>query len=119
MFAVLRPRSSILFFFFFNDTATTEIYTLSLTTLFRSRWLGDAGAGLLSALGCRHGGAAQPRSGDGSPQGVAGHGAGSLVAQGSGTGLQGSGRAVPAADRSGARAARRRLRALLRAAAGA
>src|SRR5256886_7492585 len=24
------------FFFFFNDTATTEIYTLSLTTLFRS-----------------------------------------------------------------------------------
>src|SRR5688572_31221554 len=26
-------------FFFFNDTATTEIYTLSLTTLFRSRRL--------------------------------------------------------------------------------
>src|SRR5260221_8888230 len=26
----------ISFFFFFNDTATTEIYTLSLTTLFRS-----------------------------------------------------------------------------------
>src|SRR5690349_22864186 len=25
-----------LFFFFFNDTATTEIYTLSYTTLFRS-----------------------------------------------------------------------------------
>src|SRR3982750_4927364 len=25
------------FFFFFNDTATTEIYTLSLPTLFRSR----------------------------------------------------------------------------------
>src|SRR3989440_8048067 len=24
------------FFFFFNDTATTEIYTLSYTTLFRS-----------------------------------------------------------------------------------
>ena len=24
------------FIFFFNDTATTEIYTLSLTTLFRS-----------------------------------------------------------------------------------
>src|SRR5436309_4710079 len=24
------PRSSFLFFFFFNDTATTEIYTLSL-----------------------------------------------------------------------------------------
>src|SRR5437870_10384588 len=27
---------AFLFFFFFNDTATTEIYTLSLTTLFRS-----------------------------------------------------------------------------------
>src|SRR5256885_10718055 len=26
-----------MFFFFFNDTATTEIYTLSYTTLFRSR----------------------------------------------------------------------------------
>src|SRR5438309_10975032 len=25
------------FFFFFNDTATTEIYTLSYTTLFRSK----------------------------------------------------------------------------------
>src|SRR3712207_7379619 len=25
-----------MFFFFFNDTATTEIYTLSYTTLFRS-----------------------------------------------------------------------------------
>ena len=25
-----------MYFFFFNDTATTEIYTLSLTTLFRS-----------------------------------------------------------------------------------
>src|SRR5450432_2070649 len=31
------PRSCIgLLFFFFNDTATTEIYTLSHTTLFRS-----------------------------------------------------------------------------------
>src|SRR5438105_11704592 len=28
--------SSSLFLFFFNDTATTEIYTLSLHTLFRS-----------------------------------------------------------------------------------
>src|SRR5207253_11254284 len=28
--------SSSTLFFFFNDTATTEIYTLSLTTLFRS-----------------------------------------------------------------------------------
>src|SRR2546422_8152368 len=30
-------RSIQSFFFFFNDTATTEIYTLSYTTLFRSR----------------------------------------------------------------------------------
>src|SRR5688572_20515846 len=29
-------RSCLLTFFFFNDTATTEIYTLSYTTLFRS-----------------------------------------------------------------------------------
>src|SRR5947208_10839554 len=28
--------SSLSFFFFFNDTATTEIYTLPYTTLFRS-----------------------------------------------------------------------------------
>src|SRR3712207_8783865 len=34
---ILQVFTSI--FFFFNDTATTEIYTLSLTTLFRS---GDA-----------------------------------------------------------------------------
>src|SRR6267142_6263410 len=33
MFIVLLH---IIFFFFFNDTATTEIYTLSYTTLFRS-----------------------------------------------------------------------------------
>src|SRR2546426_3768090 len=32
----LRLRSPFLFFFFFNDTATTEIYTLSLHELFRS-----------------------------------------------------------------------------------
>src|SRR3989337_4068850 len=30
------PSFSPSFFFFFNDTATTEIYTLSHTTLFRS-----------------------------------------------------------------------------------
>src|SRR6266542_5343812 len=30
------PKRPILSFFFFNDTATTEIYTLSYTTLFRS-----------------------------------------------------------------------------------
>src|SRR3712207_7902027 len=35
--------SCICRFFFFNDTATTEIYTLSHTTLFRS--LGEAGVG--------------------------------------------------------------------------
>src|SRR5690349_24224064 len=29
---------SVYISFFFNDTATTEIYTLSLTTLFRSFW---------------------------------------------------------------------------------
>src|SRR5258705_1351029 len=29
--------AGVVVFFFFNDTATTEIYTLSLTTLFRSR----------------------------------------------------------------------------------
>src|SRR2546429_9282366 len=28
----------VFFFFFFNDTATTEIYTLSYTTLFRSAY---------------------------------------------------------------------------------
>src|SRR5436190_4357280 len=33
-------------FFFFNDTATTEIYTLSLTTLFRS---GNRGGDFSSA----------------------------------------------------------------------
>src|SRR2546428_3361831 len=31
-----------LFFFFFNDTATTEISTFPYTTLFRSRWVGPA-----------------------------------------------------------------------------
>src|SRR2546430_8869431 len=31
--------AAIVCFFFFNDTATTEIYTLSYTTLFRSRSL--------------------------------------------------------------------------------
>src|SRR2546425_7745789 len=29
-FRVMTPRFLVLFFFFFNDTATTEIYTLSL-----------------------------------------------------------------------------------------
>src|SRR2546430_7728660 len=31
------PESMRIFFFFFNDTATTEIYTLPYTTLFRSQ----------------------------------------------------------------------------------
>src|SRR3712207_8587511 len=48
-------------FFFFNDTATTEIYTLSYTTLFRSttpaggpcpRWARNA-AGTASGTSCR------------------------------------------------------------------
>src|SRR5574340_1473756 len=33
---VIRPKHKIFLFFFFNDTATTEIYTLSLHALFRS-----------------------------------------------------------------------------------
>src|SRR5690349_24708378 len=33
----LSFRVLLLFIFFFNDTATTEIYTLSYTTLFRSQ----------------------------------------------------------------------------------
>src|SRR2546429_5217020 len=32
-----RPRTLCSHFFFFNDTATTEIYTLSLHALFRSQ----------------------------------------------------------------------------------
>src|SRR2546430_16024903 len=32
----IYPDLPIFFFFFFNDTATTEIYTLPYTTLFRS-----------------------------------------------------------------------------------
>src|SRR5437588_8005775 len=33
----------LILFFFFNDTATTEIYTLSYTTLFRSWWCPPVG----------------------------------------------------------------------------
>src|SRR5574337_1502504 len=36
IFCRIIRTSTLIFFFFFNDTATTEIYTLSLTTLFRS-----------------------------------------------------------------------------------
>src|SRR5574337_1196535 len=38
IFCRIIRTSTLIFFFFFNDTATTEIYTLSLTTLFRSAW---------------------------------------------------------------------------------
>ena len=34
---VMRERISVVEFFFFNDTATTEIYTLSLHDAFRSK----------------------------------------------------------------------------------
>src|SRR5436853_1525215 len=37
-------------FFFFNDTATTEIYTLSLQTLFRSQACSMASVGRLTCL---------------------------------------------------------------------
>src|SRR5437762_13682776 len=36
LFIVRYIYSTFIHFFFFNDTATTEIYTLSYTTLFRS-----------------------------------------------------------------------------------
>src|SRR2546426_8301260 len=39
------------FFFFFNDTATTEIYTLSYTTLFRSSTLRPTSGGRGRASG--------------------------------------------------------------------
>src|SRR5437764_14583431 len=35
-FCILHVFYIVFLFFFFNDTATTEIYTLSLHTLFRS-----------------------------------------------------------------------------------
>src|SRR2546427_4744177 len=40
--AALLSRWITFLFFFFNDTATTEIYTLSYTTLFRSQDFLDA-----------------------------------------------------------------------------
>src|SRR5262249_59638741 len=45
------PLSTLffLFFFFFNDTSPPEIYTLSLTTLFRSLDSSDSQSGLTSA----------------------------------------------------------------------
>src|SRR5256885_12976293 len=41
-------------FFFFNDTATTEIYTFPYTTLFRSRSSGRKVPGALRAARRRH-----------------------------------------------------------------
>src|SRR6516164_512838 len=35
--SLARPMTRFAYFFFFNDTATTEIYTLPYTTLFRSQ----------------------------------------------------------------------------------
>src|SRR2546425_3483552 len=54
-FACAAPCLTV--FFFFNDTATTEIYTLSLHTLFRSRAAGDPrgearGSGSARHRGC-------------------------------------------------------------------
>src|SRR3989441_7971112 len=46
-FFYLSPLHSV--FFFFNDTATTEIYTLSYTTLFRSLRLPEQPVGDLGA----------------------------------------------------------------------
>src|SRR5215203_6901274 len=37
LYGALSLSCSVRFFFFFNDTATTEIYTLSLHDAFRSR----------------------------------------------------------------------------------
>src|SRR6266705_5956490 len=53
-------RLSFLLFFFFNDTATTEIYTLSYTTLFRSE--AQPGAPAAGARRHRRGAAAASRS---------------------------------------------------------
>src|SRR5215475_4581670 len=56
------PTSKTLSFFFFNDTATTEIYTLSHTTLFRSQSpprAPDVGP-LLRGRTCRRGARAAP-----------------------------------------------------------
>src|SRR5476649_697711 len=47
--------------FFFNDTATTEIYTLSYTTLFRSRLQGRSARGELPQSDPHHSGRAHGR----------------------------------------------------------
>src|SRR2546422_6077600 len=51
----------VLLFFFFNDTATTEIYTFPYTTLFRSLELVEGAAGVAqpAARHHRHGHAAR------------------------------------------------------------
>src|SRR5438309_8474659 len=50
--------------FFFNAPATTEIYTLSLTTLFRSRGVGIGARGRRRRLGRRRGRGARRGDGD-------------------------------------------------------
>src|SRR5260370_12824895 len=57
------PRSSLSFFFFFNDTATTEIYTLSLhdaLPIYRSRRPRHDGRGVAGDQGGRLTGGARP-----------------------------------------------------------
>src|SRR5258707_9933536 len=74
----MRSSTSYCFFFFFNDTATTEIYTLSLTTLFRSCWhrslQDDAGGGRFAPFHRRteRFGAARRRNGRGGRGGARG-----------------------------------------------
>src|SRR5258707_15131126 len=62
---MLRHTNILIVFFFFNDTATTEIYTLSLhdaLPISRSRLL--RGAGRCSAAGQQDGGRCGPQAGD-------------------------------------------------------
>src|SRR5215510_14342427 len=51
--ALEQPIRHLLDFFFFNDTATTEIYTFPYTTLFRSRRSAAAGGWPAARRGCR------------------------------------------------------------------
>src|SRR5258707_2789210 len=80
----MRSSTSYCFFFFFNDTATTEIYTLSLTTLFRSCWhrslQDDAGGGRFAPFHRRteRFGAARRRNGRGGRGGARGTNGGAL-----------------------------------------
>src|SRR5206468_13109980 len=69
-FIAVSPSSPLFCFFFFNATATTEIYTLSYTTLFRSDRVAAPrrrprplvpGAARLARPGARRGGRGLPR----------------------------------------------------------